>query len=161
MKNGFLVMDSDFHMMEPDDLWENYLEEQWKAKGTEISLQSSFPRKEQTVAVNNGKPPSFHTDLKAVRTRSHLKERAPMHAVPHYARAVDHGFDPETHVEAMDIEGVDVGVLYEYTWSASYQPRRFRACVCHGSGTGVRQLGSRLLRLQSKTLEARGSVGSP
>ena len=27
MKNGFQIMDSDFHVMEPNDLWERYLED--------------------------------------------------------------------------------------------------------------------------------------
>jgi len=111
MKNGFLVMDSDFHMMEPDDLWENYLEEKWKAKAPKFPPNPLSPSRSTTVAVNSGKTPSFHADLKAVQTRSHLKARAHARS-PHYARAIEHGFDPETHVEAMDIE-------------------------CHGSRTGI------------------------
>jgi predicted TIM-barrel fold metal-dependent hydrolase len=111
MKDGFLVMDSDFHMMEPDDLWEHYLEERWQERAPKFPANPLFPAKSKTVAVESGKTPSFHTDLKAVQTRSHLKERAHARS-PHYARAIEHGFDPQTHVEAMDIEGVDVGVLY-------------------------------------------------
>jgi len=30
MKNGFKVMDSDLHTMEPDGLWERYLDEAFK-----------------------------------------------------------------------------------------------------------------------------------
>ncbi len=30
MKNGFKVMDSDLHTMEPDGLWERYLDEPFK-----------------------------------------------------------------------------------------------------------------------------------
>ena len=30
MKNGFKVLDSDLHTMEPDGLWEQYLEEPFK-----------------------------------------------------------------------------------------------------------------------------------
>ena len=30
MKNGFKVMDSDLHTMEPDGLWEKYLDEPFK-----------------------------------------------------------------------------------------------------------------------------------
>jgi predicted TIM-barrel fold metal-dependent hydrolase len=111
MKTGFFVMDSDFHMMEPDDLWESYLDEQWKPKAPKFPPNPIFPATTKTVAVHTGKTPSFHTDLKAVQTRSHLRERAHARS-PHYARAIERGFDPQTHLEAMDIEGVDVGVLY-------------------------------------------------
>ena len=43
MKNGFKVMDSDLHTMEPDGLWEKYLEDPFKAfapkflRGTEAA----------------------------------------------------------------------------------------------------------------------------
>jgi predicted TIM-barrel fold metal-dependent hydrolase len=111
VKNGFLVIDSDFHMMEPDDLWENYLEEHWTTRAPKFPPNPLFPAKTKTVAVDRGQTPSFHTDIRAVQTRSHLRERAHANS-PHYARAIEHGFDPQTHLEAMDIEGVDVGILY-------------------------------------------------
>jgi predicted TIM-barrel fold metal-dependent hydrolase len=111
MKNGFLVMDSDFHMMEPDDLWQRYMDEKWKVKAPKFPPNPLFPARSKTVAVPTGDSPFLHTDLKAVQVRSDLKRRAHARS-PHYARAIEHGFDPQTHVEAMDIEGVDVGVLY-------------------------------------------------
>ena len=30
-RNGYLIMDSDLHMMEPDDLWARYLDEPYRA----------------------------------------------------------------------------------------------------------------------------------
>ncbi|HKM68841.1 MAG TPA: hypothetical protein VJX94_01955, partial [Stellaceae bacterium] len=29
-RNGYLIMDSDLHMMEPDDLWARYLDEPYR-----------------------------------------------------------------------------------------------------------------------------------
>ena len=29
-RNGYLIMDSDLHMMEPDDLWTRYLDEPYR-----------------------------------------------------------------------------------------------------------------------------------
>jgi len=33
-RNGFLIMDSDLHMMEPGDLWERYLDEPYRSTKT-------------------------------------------------------------------------------------------------------------------------------
>ena len=111
MKNDYFVMDSDFHMMEPDDLWQRYMDEKWKPKAPKFPPNPLFPAGVRLLQSLLEKVPFLHTDLKAVQVRSDLKRRAHARS-PHYARAIENGFDPQTHVEAMDIEGVDVGVLY-------------------------------------------------
>ena len=35
-RNGYLILDSDLHMMEPDDLWARYLDEPHRAEPTEF-----------------------------------------------------------------------------------------------------------------------------
>jgi len=45
MKHGFRVMDSDLHTMEPDGLWETYLEEPFR------KFAPSFVRREQTAST--------------------------------------------------------------------------------------------------------------
>ena len=44
MKNGFRILDSDFHVMEPDDLWERYLDEEWKPQAPTFQKDPGFPR---------------------------------------------------------------------------------------------------------------------
>ena len=78
-------MDCDLHTIEPDDLWERYLEEPFKAFASRFSA-SSWRRKPRA----SGRP-AVH---------------------PHYTRAVERAWNTETHLEAMDIEGVDVAILY-------------------------------------------------
>jgi predicted TIM-barrel fold metal-dependent hydrolase len=110
MKRGFRVMDSDFHMMEPPDLWDRYLEDQFKPLAPKVTANPLSPIAKETVAVN-GKLPVSQSDRNAAETRGNLRLRA-LQRSPHYARAIERGYDSATHVEAMDIEGVDVGILY-------------------------------------------------
>ena len=112
MKNNFFVMDSDFHMMEPHNLWDRYLEDRFKAQAPKITPNPHVAGivGMETVSVN-GKLPVSQSDPKAARTRADLRRRA-LSQTPHYARALAREFDPETHIEAMDIEGVDVGIVY-------------------------------------------------
>ena len=111
MKNGFHVMDSDFHVMEPNDLWERYLEEEWKSQAPKFVRNPRFPESSPGIVVQSKAIPAAKNDEMAVRTRSdlHMRMRA---RSSHYDLARERGFDPVTHLMAMDIEGVDVGVLY-------------------------------------------------
>ena len=40
-RNGYLIMDSDLHMMEPDDLWTRYLDEPIEPRTRRGSLADS------------------------------------------------------------------------------------------------------------------------
>ena len=82
MRLGFRVMDSDLHTFEPDDLWVRYLDERFRAQA---------PRP-------NPRAPTPHRD------------QAPRH--PHFRVAADAGYDAPSHLRAMDIEGIDVAVLF-------------------------------------------------
>lgn len=82
MKGGFRVFDADMHTFEPDDLWVRYLDVRFRAQA---------PRP---------KPRS---------PKSH-QEQIPRH--PHLRVAADVGYDALSHLRAMDIEGIDVGVLF-------------------------------------------------
>ena len=111
MKNGFQIMDSDFHVMEPSDLWERYLEDEWKSQAPKFVQNPRFPASSPGIVVQSKAIPAAKNDEMAVRTRSdlHMRMRA---RSSHYDLARERGFDPVTHLMAMDIEGVDVGVLY-------------------------------------------------
>ncbi len=60
MKNGFHIMDSDFHMMEPHDLWDRYLDDQFKAHAPRITANPhvSGIAGMETVSVNGKLPVS-------------------------------------------------------------------------------------------------------
>jgi predicted TIM-barrel fold metal-dependent hydrolase len=113
MKNGYLVMDSDFHLMEPDDLWDRYLDDDWKPQAPKFSHNPLFPESttNKVMMVQGQAIPAYHQHAGAVGTISNLEQRT-VASDAHYQLAVKRGFDPETHLAAMDIEGIDVGVLY-------------------------------------------------
>jgi predicted TIM-barrel fold metal-dependent hydrolase len=103
-KNGFQVIDSDMHLVEPGDLWERYLDAPYRHRapsgGTQqprdISLR--FPHRNTNRKLS-------HTWWPAL-----AKHTGPRNA--DYAFAEAGGWDGCTQLEAMDREGIDVCVLY-------------------------------------------------
>lgn len=111
MKNGFKVMDSDLHTMEPDGLWERYLDEPFK------KFAPTFQRRPE----QSPHQPIIHIgqlSLGEMSKRSHTAAagadlfRRSSQRHPHYAVAHARDYDAESHVQAMDIEGIDVAILY-------------------------------------------------
>jgi predicted TIM-barrel fold metal-dependent hydrolase len=112
MRGEFLVLDSDFHMMEPDDLWDRYLEVEWKPVAPRFSRNESFPNKDSLIVQGKAIPPVAASNDLSVAGVSRTLDRRASEASTHYQFARDRGFDPATHLMGMDIEGIDVGVLY-------------------------------------------------
>jgi predicted TIM-barrel fold metal-dependent hydrolase len=100
-KQGFRVLDSDLHVIEPTDLYQRHLDRKYEDRAPQVMDSShgyvrhwrvgdyEFPR-----AIGRGR-----VDAEA-RSRVILKE---------YAAA---GFDSASQLRAMDVEGVDVAVLF-------------------------------------------------
>jgi uncharacterized protein len=82
MRDSLLVLDADLHTFEPDDLWARYLDSRFRCRAPPVHRAESAP--------------------------SHGPK--PRHA--HYRLASAAGYDPPSHLQAMDIEGIDVGILY-------------------------------------------------
>ena len=61
MKDGLKIMDSDMHVREPADLWEKYMEPEWRDRGPRIL--STTTRSSAMVMVDGkilkGYPPSL------------------------------------------------------------------------------------------------------
>src|SRR2546427_11050721 len=120
-RDGFLILDSDLHMMEPDDLWARYLDGPHRA-----NLPRFFGGQQQTLAEASddkghadtimgmevaglaipahGKAAGATASSRELRRRSRARH-------PHFQRAGRRGFDPESTLTAMDVDGVDVGVM--------------------------------------------------
>ena len=108
MKNGYRILDSDIHVIEPGDLFENYLEHPFR---------SNIPRIERseltgfdTWSIDGGrvfppwiKWPEFIAANETLRVRKS--------ATPEQVAAFETGFDAKTTLAAMDLEGVDVAAL--------------------------------------------------
>src|SRR5579872_977616 len=108
--HGFKVIDSDMHIIEPADLWQRYIDPEFKA-GAPIGDTAPFPR---NIGVNLPfGMPAQHPGVQphmANWWRALGKHMAP---VEHeYEFAARRGFDGVSQLEAMDREGIDVAFLY-------------------------------------------------
>ena len=104
MKNGFRAMDSDMHVMEPNDLWQNYIDKKYLARAP-VGLSR---HKRDLGVVVEGKimprpAPRPSPELKQIRERI-LSEK--------YSEEEARNFDNVAQLRAMDKEGLDVAVLY-------------------------------------------------
>lgn len=115
-KNGLRVMDSDIHVMEPQDLWDRYFEgayrderpvhgpietewgtlEAWQFAGRLFPAYMDDPRRQRFAKVRTDKAEERHV------------------AEGRYEKPEDdlHGDNPESMLKAMDIEGVDVSIVF-------------------------------------------------
>jgi len=109
MKNGFKIIDSDMHIMEPMDLWEKYMESRFKDHAPRpVGVPS---RGDLSLLILDGKEPRAKSPTLAndVRMISGRRSNTRVDAID-FARK--RGFDAKSQLEAMDIEGIDVAVLF-------------------------------------------------
>ena len=109
MKNGLKIIDSDMHIMEPPDLWENYVDAPFKQHAPRVVNVPS--RGDFNLLLLDGKEPRANSPSLANDARMIGKRRASTREdVIGFAR--DQGFNAKSQLEAMDIEGLDVAVLF-------------------------------------------------
>src|SRR6266404_99335 len=103
-KNGFKVFDSDMHIMEPPDLWERYIDPQFRSQAPRgrtsenvRDLGTIFPNVPQDIRRTGGTP---H------RGRNFNKNQEI------YRNHAERGWTGEVQLEAMDTEGIDTAVLF-------------------------------------------------
>ena len=111
MKNGFKVMDSDMHIMEPLDLWERYIDAPFKLYGPRMVPVPS--RGGLNLFLLGGKEPREGSPalVNDVRTISR-RQAGSVVSEDTMEFAIRQGFNAKSQVEAMDIEGIDVAVLF-------------------------------------------------
>lgn len=131
-REGYLILDSDLHMMEPDDLWVRYLDEPHRANpprffgGQQTTLAPS-PEDKGNADVIRGMEvqgltiPAFAKATGATVSSGELRRRSRARH-PHFKIARAQGFDSASTLTAMDIEGIDVAVMYG---------TRGRQILCH------------------------------
>jgi uncharacterized protein len=122
-RDGYLILDSDLHMMEPDDLWARYLEGPHRANPPKF-----FGGQQRTLSAQNAEDKGnadtimgmevqglaipAHANAIGATTSSRELRRRSRARHPHFQVARGRGFDSESTLTAMDIEGVDVAVMY-------------------------------------------------
>ena len=105
-KNGFLVFDSDMHIMEPPDLWERYIDERYRSVApvgvTSENVRDLRIRWPDVAEVRDG------TGATGINRKGHNYEKNQVLYRDHASR----GWDSACQMEAMETEGIDVAVMF-------------------------------------------------
>ncbi|HLQ33606.1 MAG TPA: amidohydrolase family protein [Chloroflexota bacterium] len=102
-KNGFRILDSDLHLEEPPDLWQRYVDPPFKHLAP-VGTQNGVT--DLSMNHPDGRRWGQHTPVPTPPGHSyeHDQER--------YTRYFKMGWSAQGHLEAMDVEGIDVAFLY-------------------------------------------------
>src|SRR5258705_665718 len=111
MKNGFKVMDSDLHTMEPDGFGKRSLAEPFKRSAPQFLRSSANSPNQPVIKIGDLELGEMSKRPRTAVVGKDLHQRAFARS-PHYDIAHARGYDAESHIQAMDIEGIDVAVLY-------------------------------------------------
>ena len=110
MNNGFAVIDADRHVMEPSDLWDRYLEPEFKGR---VRITGPFQSRRyidgRSVSDSDRLPRDRTYDDEAMSAALFTED--PLYRSV-FSDGVAHGFDPASNLRDMDREGVDVAVLF-------------------------------------------------
>ena len=107
MRNGFKVVDTDTHLMEPDYVFEKYIDERYKSEAPRMgkapdSGRRTFLVEGEPFTREKGKyPMAAPAFLESVRK-----------AMKRFERAAKTGFSAESRIQDMDEQGVDVQIIY-------------------------------------------------
>ena len=112
MKEGYRFVDCDMHIMEPPDLFDKYLDPEFKPRVTS-SVRRSRRRLDRharpAAVVFDGTPTSNDGNISQYnRIRGPLVSKR---ANTNVMFAVERGYDAESQVMGMAMEGIDIAVL--------------------------------------------------
>ena len=106
-RDGFKILDSDMHLMEPVDLWERYIDSKFRSEAPR-GLTSENVR-DLRMTHPDGRLwglPQTHGRRNSNQGHNFQKNQGI------YGSHAERGWTAEVQLEAMDIEGIDVAVLY-------------------------------------------------
>src|SRR5689334_11386636 len=131
MLNGFNVIDADRHIIEPSDMWDRYLDPPFRGR-----VEVRGPG--QTGRFVDGQPTSDADKLERPNASPANGAKYTFAGAPQYrkayAYAIEHDFSPESNLHDMDLEGIDVSVLFPtlglyMTWREDTDPA-LAAAMC-------------------------------
>jgi predicted TIM-barrel fold metal-dependent hydrolase len=123
MRNGFRVLDCDRHIMEPPEIWAEYIEPEFRERGP------IYPRFSGAPALIPGLPDVNPRRDIGARGMDHNPRWRTV-----YYEAMRAGFSAASYLADMDREGVDTAVCYPTvglyaTWRDDIEPRH-AAAIC-------------------------------
>ena len=107
-KDGFKVIDSDMHVMEPADLWQTYISPEFRdlapVGAEEYFMDLRLKHDGQVIARNQ--------DNFADEGDMYVELAKRYGRFDEFLAFQDRGWGPDTQVEAMDAEGIDLALLF-------------------------------------------------
>jgi predicted TIM-barrel fold metal-dependent hydrolase len=125
-KNGFRLIDAEMHVMEPADLWQRYIDPEFKDRAPRRLEERKWDIRtlvegEVMAQIPGGDWPAL----------SNAEETA---LASRYGEELARNFDPESQVKAMDKEGLDLAILFPtsamYVTAFDRMDARFAAAAC-------------------------------
>ena len=106
MRNGFKVLDTDSHQMEPPNIWTDYIDTQYRDKAPRVGDigggKQGMLVEDEAVTKQTGSYPMDSKEFHAASVK----------AMKRFKTTRDSGFSAEARIHDMDKEGVDAQVLY-------------------------------------------------
>lgn len=106
-RNGFKVLDSDIHIIEPPDLWQRYIDPEFRdraPRGLSDTIGNLYL--EGPDGRPWGRTPTPEQDQRMYSGKEHIMNEEK------YRSFDQRGWTGEVQLEAMDAEGIDVAVVY-------------------------------------------------
>jgi predicted TIM-barrel fold metal-dependent hydrolase len=120
MKDGFKIVDVDAHQMEPEQVFEKYIDEKYRSQAPRMGIAPESGRRTFLV---EGEPFTREKGKYPMAAPGFLE--AVKRAMKRFERAAKTGFSAESRLLDMDEQGVDVQVLYP-TAAGQMLGREFR-----------------------------------
>lgn len=111
MKDGFRVLDSDIHVIEPREMWTEYLDPKFRDRGPTPPTNGGW-------MTMNGRTLPAYADTDERRRASGIRYRSERFLERINRRGegemeqLTHGTTPEGMLRAMEVEGIDVAVVF-------------------------------------------------
>lgn len=165
-KNGFKVLDSDMHLIEPVDLWERYIDAEFRDRAPKGLRRTPL---DLGLDVEGAVGPNLAGGAQGWIQEAHQR------LMPNYTEEAESGFDAPSQLKAMDKEGIDMTVLFpsrglyanshkdmdpEFSVAIAQAYNNWLADFCN-AGDASRMFGAAMLPIQdveASAKEARRAV---
>ena len=111
-KNGFKVMDSDMHLMEPPDLWQRYIDPEFRDRAPKGLATDSIDMAVEVEGVVIPITPGSMVESPVYSINQGLDPNAKERLMGLLQHAIERGYDAVSQLKAMDDEGLDLAVLF-------------------------------------------------
>lgn len=134
MRDGYKVLDSDGHVLEPTDIWEKYIEPEFKDRAPTLFPPEKSMLPGFDLEVEGKRLPNLCRPEDVEREMGREQRRREKMEGGRYDEDRKTGFDAATTLKAMDQEGIDMVISYPsvgfYAAAIDGMDAKLAAAVC-------------------------------